>query len=237
MKRKKEDLLVGFGFFWFWDGFCCLVFFFIKGKKTIHIWEGKHFHKYNKYLFWSKTKVRCRVFYLNKNNVQNNALNINKSISGQHSKINMNTLIYTFFLAAKGIKLLANVTASQKSCFLGLLLCFTWEKDSMGLENSTTAVQYSPQPIYVKQGLARTCFQYVFWTLIWRTAFTKKIKSGSTRFLMVTSMSLDWPEPLWYWWGGGFSLCSQQFSMLEGEQEDHKPLSNAEVGEASFGHL
>lgn len=34
-----------------------------------------------------------------------------------------------------------------------------------------------------------------------------------------------------------FSLCSQQFSVLEGEWEEHKPLSNAGKGEASFGHL
>lgn len=40
-----------------------------------------------------RAKVRRRVYYLNKNNLHN-ALNTNKSISGQHCKINMKTLIY-----------------------------------------------------------------------------------------------------------------------------------------------
>lgn len=34
-----------------------------------------------------------------------------------------------------------------------------------------------------------------------------------------------------------FSLCTQQLPMLKGEWEDHKPLSNAEEGEESFGSL
>lgn len=37
----------------------------------------------------------------------------------------MNILIYILFLAAKVINLLANVTASQKFCFLGLVLGLT----------------------------------------------------------------------------------------------------------------
>lgn len=200
------------------------------------MWEGIHFHKYNKYLFWSKSKVRHRIFYLNKNNQQNNALNINKSISGQHSKINMNTLIYILFLAAKIINSLANVTASQKSCSWGLVLCLTWEKDSMGLENGTTAVRYSPQPIYVKQGLARTCFQHVLNTDL-ENSFHKKSK---IRFHPVShadkyEFGLAWTLMILMRWGV-FSLQST-FSMLKGEWEDHKPLSNAEEGEASFGHL
>lgn len=77
--------------------------------------QGKHVHNCNKYLLQSKTKVQCRDSYFNKNNLQNNVLNINKSTSGQHSKINMNTLVYISFLAANVINLLANVTASQKS--------------------------------------------------------------------------------------------------------------------------
>lgn len=115
-----DDPLLGFG--------CCCVFwgeqvllfglfclFCIKGKKAIHMLEGKHFHKYNKYLFQSKSKVQCRDSNFKKNNLKNNLLNINKSTSGQHSKINMNTLVYIQFLAANVLNLLANVTASQKT--------------------------------------------------------------------------------------------------------------------------
>lgn len=145
-EQRKSVGCVGFLF----------VFFFFRGTRFLHqgkekkyiTREGKHFHKYNKYHFWSKSKVRCRVLYSNKNNLHNNALNINKSISGQRSKINMNTLIYILFLAAKVINLLANVTVSQKSYFLSLVLWLTWEKDWLSLENGTTAVCYSPRPTY-----------------------------------------------------------------------------------------
>lgn len=119
--------------------------FCIKGKKTTHPWEAKHFHKYIKYHFWSKSKVRCRVYYLNKNNLRN-ALNTNKSISGQHSKINMKTLIYILFVAAKIINLLANVTVSQKYYFLILMLWLTRENDLLGMENSTAAAWYPSHP-------------------------------------------------------------------------------------------
>lgn len=128
--EKKQRKSVGCVVF-----FVCVFFlgggkvFASRERKKYITWEEKHFHKYNKYHFWSKSKVRCRVFYLNKNNLHNNALNINKSISGQRSKININTLIYILFLAAKVINLLANVTVSQKSYFLSLVLWLTWEKD------------------------------------------------------------------------------------------------------------
>lgn len=118
--------------------------------------------------------MRCRISPF-KNNLQHNALNINKSISGQHSKINMNILIYILFLAAKVINLLANVTASQKSCFSSLVLGLTWEKDYLGLENGTSAVQCSPQPTFVKR-VCPECVFSIFWTGVWRTPFTKRNK-------------------------------------------------------------
>lgn len=118
--------------------------------------------------------MQCRISPF-KNNLQHNALNINKSISGQHSKINMNILIYILFLAAKGINLLANVTASQKSCFLGLVLGLTWEKDELGLQNGTSAVQCSPQLTYTKRVCPEHVFS-IFWTVVWRIPFTKRNK-------------------------------------------------------------
>lgn len=87
----------------------------------------------------------------------------------------MNILIYILFLAAKVINLLANVTASQKSCFLGLVLGLTWEKNELGLETGTSAVQCSPQPTYVKR-VCPGCVFSIFWTVIWRTPFTKRNK-------------------------------------------------------------
>lgn len=164
------------------------------------MWEGKHFHKYNKYLFWSKSKVRCRVFYLNKNNLQNNALNINKSISGQHSKINMNTLIYVLFLAAKVINLLANATASQKSCILGLVLCLTWERFIGSGKWHYSCMGFSSAHL-CQTGFGQDLFSICVLNTDLENSFhkkknknnKKKKKSGSTQFLMLTGeFGLAW---------------------------------------------
>jgi len=52
MKRNKDDPLVGFGALLF-------VFFFIKGKQTIHMWDGKHFP--NIINTCSDPKAKCNV--------------------------------------------------------------------------------------------------------------------------------------------------------------------------------
>lgn len=148
----------------------------------------------------------------------------------------MNILIYILFLAAKGINLLANVTASQKSCFLGLVLGLTWEKDELGLENGTSAVQCSPQLTYTKRVCPEHVFS-IFWTVVWRIPFTKRNKiriysvSNVDKYEFGSSWTLRIMGRL-----GVFSLQSAT-AYAESGVEDHKPLSNAEEGEESFDSL
>lgn len=176
------------------------------------MWEGKHFHKYNKYQFWSKSKVQYWVFHLNKNNLQDNALNINKSISGQHSKINMNTMIYILFLAATVINLLANVTASQKSCFLGLVLCLTWKKGSLG---KMVLQLYGIVPIPSMSNrvwpghVFNMCFEHWFREQLW-VLQKKKTKHQHPPSFSIWQFGLSWTLKILVRWGV-FSLQSTIF--------------------------
>lgn len=68
----------------------------------------------------------------------------------------MNRLIYILFLAAKVINLLANVTASEKSRFLGLVLGLTLIGSGKWHFSCTV---FSPAHLHQK-GLPRMCFQY-----------------------------------------------------------------------------
>lgn len=135
----------------------------------------------------------------------------------------MNILIYILFLAAKVINLLANVTASQKSCFLGLVLGLTWEKNELGLETGTSAVQCSPQPTYVKR-VCPGCVFSIFWTVIWRTPFTKrnKIRIHSVSNADKYEFGLSWT--LWIMGRLGVFSLQSATSCAEGEVEGSQAI-------------